>query len=83
MRDGRPRIKDNYDVAVVVSGDRDFVPAIQHAQSAGKRVEVAAFTDAFSPEMLKMCDAYHKLDSLPLLRMSTEISYHDEEEEEK
>ncbi len=63
--------KNNYDVAIVVSGDRDFVPAIQHVQSAGKRVEVAAYSDAFSSEMLKMCDVYHKLDALPLLRMDT------------
>ena len=65
--------KDNYDVAIVVSGDRDFVPAIQHIQSAGKRVEVAAYTDSFSNEMLKMCDVYHKLDSLPLLRIDSDL----------
>lgn len=65
--------KDNYDVAIVVSGDRDFVPAIQHIQSAGKRVEVAAYSDAFSSEMLKMCDVYHKLDALPLLRMDSVV----------
>jgi uncharacterized LabA/DUF88 family protein len=62
-------LKDNFDVAVVVSGDRDFVPAIQHVQSAGKRVEVAAFHEAFSKEMLKSCDRYRMLDSVPLLRM--------------
>ena len=66
--------KNNYDVAIVVSGDRDFVPAIQHIQSAGKRVEVAAYSDAFSNEMLKMCDVYHKLDSLPLLRIDSDLS---------
>jgi len=66
--------KDNYDVAIVVSGDRDFVPAIQHIQSAGKRVEVAAYSDAFSNEMLKMCDVYHKLDALPLLRIDSDLS---------
>ena len=66
--------KDNYDVAIVVSGDRDFVPAIQHIQSAGKRVEVAAYSDAFSSEMLKMCDVYHKLDALPLLRIDSDLS---------
>ncbi len=70
--------KDNYDVAIVVSGDRDFVPAIQHVQSAGKRVEVAAYTDAFSNEMLRMCDVYHKLDALPLLRIDAEFTKEEE-----
>lgn len=64
-------MRDNYDVALVVSGDRDFVPAIQHVQAAGKRVEVAAFRDAFSNEMKKMCDYYHELDSLPLISVNT------------
>ncbi len=66
--------KNSFDVAIVVSGDRDFVPAIQHIQSTGKRVEVAAYEDAFSNEMLRMCDVYHKLDNLPILRIDSKIN---------
>ncbi len=64
-------MRDNYDVALVVSGDRDFVPAIQHVQSVGKRVEVAAFKNSFSYEMKKMCDYYYELDSYPLFTITT------------
>ncbi len=35
--------KNNYDVAVAVAGDSDFVPAIQAVKDNGKNVEVALF----------------------------------------
>jgi len=35
--------KDNYDVAIVVAGDNDYVPAIQAVKDKGKNVEVALF----------------------------------------
>jgi uncharacterized protein (TIGR00288 family) len=66
-------MKDSYDVAVVVSGDRDFVPAIEAVQEAGKRAEVASFEETFSKEMLKVCDTYHKLDSMPIIRIDTRM----------
>ena len=71
-------LKDHYDVAIVVSGDRDFVPAIQHVQSAGKRVEVAAFDNAYNEECKKVADIYHHLDKMPLLAMRSP-SYLDKE----
>ncbi len=61
--------KNNYDVAVVVSGDRDFIPAIQEVQAAGKRVEVAAFSTSKSEEMERQCDFYHNLDKEPVLSL--------------
>ena len=61
--------KDNYDVAIVVSGDRDFIPAIQEVQAAGKRVEVAAFKTSKSDEMERQADVFHNLDSEPVLSM--------------
>ncbi len=63
-------LKDNYDVAIVVSGDRDFIPAIQEIQSAGKRVEVAAFRTSCAGEMIRQTDKFIALDELPLLMMS-------------
>ena len=62
-------LRDNYDVAIVVSGDRDFIPAIQEIQAAGKRVEVAAFDGSCSEEMVRQSDVYRALDGLPLLGM--------------
>ncbi|PKK86029.1 MAG: hypothetical protein CVT48_02945 [Thermoplasmata archaeon HGW-Thermoplasmata-1] len=62
--------RDNYDVGIVVSGDRDFVPAIQHAQAFGKRIEVAAFSNSVSPEIRRRADRFHSLDTYPLMQMN-------------
>jgi len=66
-------MRDNYDVAVVVSGDRDFIPAIQEIQAAGKRVEVAAFTTSSAKEMVRQSDKFIALDEFPLLMMSNPV----------
>ena len=66
-------LKDNYDVAIVISGDRDFVPAIQHVQSAGKIVEVAAFRTSASEELRRTADKYIELESLPILTMFNKV----------
>ena len=34
---------DDYDVCVLFSADTDLLPALEHARSLGKRVEVAAW----------------------------------------
>jgi len=60
-------LRDNYDIAIVVSGDQDFVPAIQHVQAAGKRVEVAAFGVSIGKALMKAADRFHDLDKVPLL----------------
>ena len=36
-------LKDNYDMALVVSGDQDYVPAVQAAKNSGKHVVNVAF----------------------------------------
>ena len=63
--------RDNYDVAILVSGDRDFIPAIQHVQASGKRVEVAAFSNSMSEEVKRSADRFHELDRMPLLQLSS------------
>ena len=62
---------NHYDVAIVVSGDRDFVPAIQRVQAAGKRVEVAAFEDVYNDECKRAADVYYVLDKMPIMSMSS------------
>jgi uncharacterized LabA/DUF88 family protein len=62
-------LRDGYDIAIVVSGDQDFVPAIQHVQAAGKRVEVAAFGVSVGKTLMKAADRFHDLDKVPLLQM--------------
>ncbi len=75
---------NHYDVAILVSGDRDFVPVIQKVQSVGKRVEVASYEDFVSNdrEIELTADVYHKLRDIPFLSLSSPpvdggVSYHD------
>lgn len=62
---------NHFDVAIVISGDRDFVPAMQKVQSAGKRVEVAAFNDVYNEECKRVADVYYLLDDIPFMSMSS------------
>ena len=62
---------NHYDVAIVVSGDRDFVPAIQRVQAAGKRVEVAAIESVYNDECKRAADVYYLIDKMPIMSMSS------------
>ncbi len=66
-------LMNHFDVAIVVSGDRDFVPAIQKVQSAGKRVEVAAFSNELNQECKRAADVYYTLDDLPIMAMRSPV----------
>jgi len=69
--------RDAYDVAILVSGDRDYVPAVERVRTEGKRVEVAFFgrssafgrESGFSHYLQKVADRVHELDSLPILQI--------------
>lgn len=69
--------RDAYDVAILVSGDRDFVPAVERVRAEGRRVEVAFFTGASAPDqsssfshhLQKVADRVHDLDALPVLQV--------------
>jgi hypothetical protein len=43
--------KDSYDIAILITGDRDFLPAIDKARKLGKRVVIASFSDSCSREL--------------------------------
>jgi uncharacterized LabA/DUF88 family protein len=45
-----------YDSAIIVSGDEDFVPAIQKAQKLGKKVVNAYFKSTSSNYLKHICD---------------------------
>jgi uncharacterized LabA/DUF88 family protein len=64
-------IKDHFDTAIVVSGDRDFLPAIEKVQNEGKTVELAGFKMSMSHVLQLRCDVYHALDSLPLMYLES------------
>ena len=62
-------LMNHFDVAIVVSGDRDFVPAMKKVQAAGKRVEVASFEGSLDSESKKIADIYHRLEDIPFMSM--------------
>jgi uncharacterized LabA/DUF88 family protein len=53
---------DLYDVAILVSGDSDFIYAVQVVKNMGKHVEVAYFETAVSKDLTDMADNKHLLD---------------------
>ncbi|MCA9501887.1 MAG: NYN domain-containing protein [Myxococcales bacterium] len=57
-------VNDVYDVAYLLSADADFVPAIEAAQSLGKRVFVATPGDSY--HLGKVADVFIRIDSLRL-----------------
>jgi uncharacterized LabA/DUF88 family protein len=55
---------DDYDTAVLVSGDADFVPVIEQSRSQGKRIEVVSFRSNTGAALIKAADSYLNLEQL-------------------
>ena len=53
-----------YDIAIIVSGDEDFVPAIKKVQNLGKIVINAYFKSTSSNYLKKICDKSIVMNSL-------------------
>ena len=56
--------KGTYDTAILVSGDADYVEAVQQIRDLGKRVEIVAFPEATSPALRKVADKFVNLHEL-------------------
>ena len=65
--------QDAYDTAIVVSGDRDFLPAIEMIESLGKTVEIASFLSSKSSELARGADVFHNLSKMPIIQMSQPV----------
>jgi len=48
--------KNTYDVAILVSGDADYIDAVEQIRDLGKRVEIVAFKGALAPGLRKIAD---------------------------
>lgn len=48
--------RDFYDVAIVLTEDQDFAPALALVKEMGKHIELAVFPDAQNREMVRVCD---------------------------
>ena len=50
-----------YDIAILVSSDGDFIPAVEAVQEIGKSVENIGFPNKFSWHLRQKCDNFIKL----------------------
>lgn len=55
------RMLDMLDVLVIASGDGDFIPLVEYAQSRGRLVEVVGFRETTSSKLIEAADAYVNL----------------------
>ena len=61
---------NSYDIAILVSGDRDFRPVIEQIQALGKKAEVAGFSMSTSKVLSMSCDVFHNMDRVPLFYLA-------------
>jgi uncharacterized LabA/DUF88 family protein len=54
----------NLDVAIVVSGDGDFAPAIRAVQEMGVRVEVISFRGNTSSDLMDVADVFYDITAI-------------------
>ena len=58
--------RKNYDIAVLVAGDEDYVPLVSAVQSEGRGVHVWSLPDGLSPALKEAADEHVDLTSLLL-----------------
>lgn len=56
---------DHYDVAVLCTGDSDFLALIAYLKQRGKRTIVLSSTESVSRELKSHADEYHNIRTLP------------------
>lgn len=54
--------RDLYDVGILASGDRDYVPVVQEVKRLKKQIWVASFSNAIAPSLKACADKYIDLD---------------------
>ncbi len=59
--------RSDMDTFVLVAGDRDYIPVVQHLKRNGRRVLVAAFRDTLSGDLLEIIGESNFLDIQPML----------------
>ena len=68
------RMASSLDVIILITGDGDFVPLVEHLKlGLGKSVEVAAFSRTASAKLREATDNFTEIEKLPraLLRIKT------------
>lgn len=59
------RLEPKIDVAVLVSGDGDFVPLVQFSQEKGLRMEVLSFQESTSGALVEAADSFTNMSQSP------------------
>ncbi len=59
------RLEPKIDVAVLISGDGDFVPIVEFAKEKGLRVEVLSFRESTSSALVESADSFLDLSADP------------------
>ncbi len=59
------RLAASIDVAILVTGDGDFVPLIEYLKNLGKQVEVAAFSRTASARLREAADGFTEIELIP------------------
>jgi uncharacterized LabA/DUF88 family protein len=57
-------LQDRYDVAILVSGDGDFICAVNKLAQSGKRIVVASFRSTTSKDLIKAAHQYIDLSAI-------------------
>ena len=65
------RTSGNLDIAVVVSGDGDFAPAIRAVQQTGVRVEVISFRGNTSSDLIDVADVFTDITQIARVERSS------------
>ncbi len=65
------RTSRNLDIAVVVSGDGDFAPAIRAVQQTGTRVEVISFRGNTSSDLIDVADVFTDITQIARVERSS------------
>lgn len=59
------RLGPKIDVAVLVSGDGDFVPLVEYARDQGLRIELISFKESTSHALIEVVDSYIDMSADP------------------
>ena len=47
-------VPDSYDIAVIITGDKDFLPALEKTRLLGKRVAICSFRNSCNRDLSKV-----------------------------
>ena len=53
--------RDNYEIAVLIAGDEDYVPLVEAVQREGPQVSVWFFEESVNPTLRRCADSFHDL----------------------